>query len=306
VSDSAPAQFTRLVGLLAGLSQRDSGEPVSYRAAARRLGVAERTVRDDLETLVRLTDDYKSWLASLSVALLADGFVAESRGPFRRPFRLTADEAIALVLGLAGVRGGRALAGRLGAALARAPQAGHAADRIGVGPTPSEHLERVLDLARAARDGHRKVEIVYAGSAREPAARTVHPHQIVRHGRWSYVIAWCERAGAFRHFRGDRVLDARLTGDAFTPRRDFRPIAAAEMLVQSEETLAAEVAFDGRIRRWVEERHPGGRELPDGRYGVVYRVADAGWFVREVLQYGDGAEVLGPPSLREAVRRAVG
>lgn len=279
---------------------------MSYAAAARRFGVTERVVRDDLATLVRLTDVYKEWLASLSVGLTAEGFVAESRGPFRRPFRLTADETIALLLGLTGVRGGRALAGKLGAALARAPLADGAIDRIGLGPTPSDHLEEVLGLARRARDGRCKLEIVYAGSAGEPATRTVHPHQLVRHGRWWYVVAWCERAGALRRFRADRILDARLTEDAFDPRPDFAPVTAAEMLLQADGPITAQVAFDGRIRRWIVERHPDGRELPDGRYAVTYKVADAGWFVREVLQYGDGAEVLEPPSLREAVKRAVG
>ena len=304
--ETAPAQFARLVGLLAWMSQRDSGAPVSYRAAARHLGVPERTVRDDLETLVGLTDRYKSWLSSLTVALTAEGFVAESRGHFQRPFRLTADETIALVLGLAGVRGGRALAGKLGAALARVPQVDRASDRIGIGPTPTDRLEDVLDRARQARDGRRKLEIVYAGSAAEPATRLVHPHQIVRHRRWWYVVAWCERAGAVRRFRADRILDARLTGDGFAPRPDFTPVTAAEMLLQADGVITAQVAFDGHIRRWIEERYPGGRDLPDGRYVVTYRVADGGWFVREVLQYGDGAEVLEPPSLREAVRRAVG
>jgi predicted DNA-binding transcriptional regulator YafY len=77
------------------------------------------------------------------------------------------------------------------------------------------------------------------------------------------------------------------------------------MLLETDRAIPAVVAFDGRVRRWIEERHPGGRDLPDGRYAVAYQVADPGWFVREVLQYGDGAEVLEPPSLREAVKRAV-
>jgi proteasome accessory factor C len=306
VPETAPAQVARLVGLLAWLSHRDSGTPVPYGAAARHLGVSERTVRDDLDTLVRLTDDYKAWLSSLSVALTADGFLAESRGHFRRPFRLTADETIALLVGLTGVRGGRALAARLGAALARAPHAARLPERLGVGPTPSDHLEEVLALARRARDERLKLEIDYAGSAGEPGTRTIHPHQIVRHRRWWYVVAWCARVGAVRRFRADRILGARLTDRPFEPRSDFAPVTAAEMLLETEAAIPATVAFDRRIRRWIAERHPGGRDLPDGRYAVTYRVADPAWFVREVLQYGDAAEVLEPASLREAVKRMVG
>lgn len=306
MADTAPAQVARLVGLVAWLSQRDSGTSVSYAAAARHLGVSERTVREDLATLVRLTDDYKSWLSSLSVALLADSFVAESRGAFRRPFRLTADETMALIVGLAAVRGGRELAARLGAALVRVPHVDRAPERIGFDAATSEHIEAVLSVARRARDERRRLAIEYAGSTGEPAARTVHPHQLVRHRRWWYVVAWCERVGAVRRFRADRILDACLLDDGFDPRPDFAPISTTAMLLDADEVILARVAFDGRIRRWIEERHPGGRDLPDGRYVVAYRVADPAWFVREVLQYGDGAEVLEPESLRDAVRRVVG
>src|SRR5579884_386986 len=100
--DPAPAQLARLVHLIAWMSQRDTGASVSYAAAARHLGVSRATIRDDLDALARLGERYRPWLASLSVAYTARGFVLGSRGPFRRPFRLTPDEALALVAGLAG------------------------------------------------------------------------------------------------------------------------------------------------------------------------------------------------------------
>src|SRR5579884_784668 len=102
--DPAPAQLARLVHLIAWMSQRDTGASVSYAAAARHLGVSRATIRDDLDALARLGERYRPWLASLSVAYTARGFVLGSRGPFRRPFRLTPDEALALVAGLAGRR----------------------------------------------------------------------------------------------------------------------------------------------------------------------------------------------------------
>ena len=67
--ETATTQAVRLVELVAWMSQRDSNKPVSYRAAARRLGVTEEIIRTDLSTLVGLTDAYKPWLASLNVAI---------------------------------------------------------------------------------------------------------------------------------------------------------------------------------------------------------------------------------------------
>ncbi|HEY6783400.1 MAG TPA: WYL domain-containing protein, partial [Gemmatimonadales bacterium] len=284
--ETAPAQVSRLVHLIAWMSQRDSDGPVTYHAAAARLGVSEKTVRDDLEALVRVSEDYKPWLASLSVAFTKDGFALGSRGPFRRPFRLTPDETLALILGLAGVRGGENLASRLGNAFAKTPAAPRAAASIGLGPSPSAHVEEVLGLAREAWDRSRKLAINYCGSGGEPGRRVVQVHQIVQRQMWWYLIAWCEDVGAMRHFRADRVLDARLLDEPFVRRAEFVPVTRVEEVFRAEETIPATVAFSPRIARWLKEKYPGGREEKDGRYLVTLPVADPAWFVREVLQYG--------------------
>jgi predicted DNA-binding transcriptional regulator YafY len=303
--ETAPAQVARLVHLVAWMSQRDTGKPVPYRSAAKQLRVSEGTLRQDLDTLVRLTDEYKPWLSSLNVVFTVDGFMLASQGPFRRPFRLTGDETLALILGLASARGGQMLAGKLGAVLAKSPTVGRVTATVGLGPTPSEHVEEVLGLAREALAAHRKIEINYCGSDGEPGRRVVHPHQIVQRLVWWYVIAWCEQVGGFRRFRADRVLDAKVLVAEFVPRSDFKPLARSGELFRADEAVAATVAFSPRIARWLKEKHPGGKEQANGRYLVTFHVADPAWFVREVLQYGADAEVLSPDSLRQAVKRVV-
>lgn len=303
MSDTASAQLQRVAGLIAWLSQRDSDEPVSYQAAARHLGVSVATIRGDLEVLVGLGDAYKPWLSSISVGLLADGFTLGSRGHFRRPFRLTPEEVLALTLELAGARGGKALAGKLLATLPKDRRPERAEESFLVGPAPGAHVEQVLAVVREARDGRRAVEINYCGSDGEPSRRTIHPHQVIeQEGNW-YCYAWCEVTKDYRLFRCERVLEARLTSQAFKVAESFKPIARADSRLSG--AVEAKVAFDPRIARWIREEHPGGQEDGRGRYMVRFRVADPAWFVREVLQYGDGAEVLEPESLREAVRRAV-
>jgi len=53
------------------------------------------------------------------------------------------------------------------------------------------------------------------------------------------------------------------------------------VLVRSQEGQ-----LEARLARRLKERYPDGREAGDGRYLVTFKVADAAWFVREVLQYG--------------------
>ena len=303
MTDTASTQLRRLADLIAWLSQRDNDDPVSYKTAAKHLGVDEDTLRDDLNVLVGIGDEYKPWLASLSVGLLADGFTVSSRGPFRRPLRLTAEEVLALTAHVAGGAGGKRLAAKLLATLPRATRPELAEESFAVGPAPSGHVEQVLAVVREGRDGRHAIEINYCGSDGEPSRRTIHPYQVMeQEGNW-YCYGWCEATRDYRLFRCERVLEARLTGQAFTIAESFKPIARADSRLSG--AVEAKVAFDPRIARWIREEHPGGQEDGRGRYVVRFRVADPAWFVREVLQYGDGAEVLEPESLRNAVRRAV-
>src|SRR5256885_13654611 len=122
--DTAQAQVPRLVGLVAWLSQCDAAKHYTYRAAARHLGVAEQTLRRDLDVLFGLSGEHRDWLASLRVAVVAQGFAASSRGAFRRPLHFRGEEGLALLLGLSGARGGHAIAQKLGPALRAAPPVG--------------------------------------------------------------------------------------------------------------------------------------------------------------------------------------
>ena len=303
MADTASTQLERLTSLIAWLSQRDNDEPISYRAAASHLGVTEDTLRGDLDVLVGIGDEYKPWLASLTVGLLADGFTVSSRGPFRRPLRLTAEEVLALTAQMAGSAGGKRLAAKLLATLPKASRPELAEESFLVGPAPSGHVEMVLAVASLGRSARHSIEINYCGSDGEPSRRVIHPYQILEQdGSW-YCYAWCETVRDYRLFRCERVLEATITGRAFEYQQSFKPLVRADAGVRAN--VVAKVAFDPRIARWIREEHPGGQEDGRGRYVVTFRVADPAWFVREVLQYGDGAEVLEPESLREAVRRAV-
>jgi predicted DNA-binding transcriptional regulator YafY len=297
--DTAVTQAPRLIELIAWLSQSDTAATISYKAAARKFGVSEQQIRDDLDVLVRLSDEHKDFLASLRVAIVADGFTVISRGAFRRPIQFSAEEGLALLLGLGAVQGGRGVAGKFKKGTETIESA------YAIGSAPSADLDGVLAVARAARDDKRKLELLYCGSGGEPSRRVAHVHQIVESaGRW-YVIAWCEKVQDFRRFRAERILEARLLSQDFRPQVLFQPIKDPKELLSADGTVTAQVAFSKKIARWLKERYPHGREQRDGRYVVTFQVADPAWFVREVLQYGAEAEVLGPEGLREAVRRMV-
>src|SRR5947199_9792142 len=135
--ETAPAQVQRVIELIAWMSQRDTNTSIPYRAAAKHLGVSKETVRRDLDALVALSDEFKPWLASLSVAIVADGFVVESRGSFRRPFRLSPEESLAVMIGLDAAPNSTAIAKKRGSAIAAAPSHDPSEASYAQGPKPS-------------------------------------------------------------------------------------------------------------------------------------------------------------------------
>jgi proteasome accessory factor C len=299
MADTAVTQAPRLIELIAWLSQGDSRGTITYKAAAKKFGVSEAQIRNDLDVLVHLSDEHKDFLASVRVAIVADGFTVVSRGPFRRPVQFSAEEGLALLLGLGAVQGGRGVAAKFKKGTETIESA------YAIGSAPSADLDGVLAVARRARDDKRKLEILYCGSAGEPSRRIVHVHQIVEAGgRW-YVIAWCEKVQDVRRFRAERILEAKLLPQEFRLQVLFKPIKDARELLSADGAVPARVAFSKKISRWLKEKYPNGHEEGDGRYVVTFQVADPAWLVREVLQYGAEAEVLGPEGLREAVKRMV-
>ena len=299
MADTAVTQAPRLIELIAWLSQGDSRGTITYKAAAKKFGVSEAQIRNDLDVLVHLSDEHKDFLASVRVAIVADGFTVVSRGPFRRPVQFSAEEGLALLLGLGAVQGGHGVAAKFKKGTETIESA------YAIGSAPSADLDGVLAVARTARDDKRKLEILYCGSAGEPSRRIVHVHQIVEAGgRW-YVIAWCEKVQDVRRFRAERILEAKALPHEFRPQVLFKPIKDARQLLSADGAVPARVAFSKKISRWLKEKYPNGQEERDGRYVVTFQVADPAWLVREVLQYGAEAEVLGPEGLREAVKRMV-
>jgi proteasome accessory factor C len=306
MTETAHTQIQRLVSLIAWMSQRDTGKPVRYRDAARQLGIAEAVLRADLQVLLDLTETYKPCLGSLSVAITAGGFVLSSRGAFQRPFRLSRDEALALMLGLIGVQGGRDFAARLGAQFSAEPDVRDVERTWATGPTPGERVAQVLSIARRARDDKRKLELLYCGSAGDPSRRVVHPHQVVQDGGAWYVVAWCEKSSGSRTFRVERILEVAELDDHFTPHPAVRRVRGRRDLLSVTDAPTATVSFAKGIARWARERYPGGEDARDGSYRVKFPVADPRWLVREVLQYGAGAEVVEPEAMRQFVRGLVG
>ena len=308
---SASTQLNRIVQLVAELSrrEREGRGPVTLQELADHLGTRPSVVMRDIRVLTEAADDPKAtWLLSLSAYQEGERVGVSSLGPYRRPIRFTSDELLALQVALVTESEPPSEVLRSLAGLMDVDERTQAAETIS--PVPFLHggQAAVVELAHIALNARQRVKLLYAGEgADEPSVRVTQIHDVVASEGNHYLIAWCERAEAWRRFRTDRVLEAELLAGSFEWRIDAPTIESAKDLFEAPPEAVDEVRirFSPRISRWIRERYTDAEVEDDGSTVVTFRTSSMDWLVRSVLQYGDEAEVIEPAAYREAVRRAV-
>jgi proteasome accessory factor C len=319
------AQLKRILYLL----PRASGpEPVALEALARAVGSTPAEVMADLGAVTD-REYYQEAGAAEGIIIVQEGDTVwvSVADEFRRPVRLTPREAFALGTGLrlmaAGadaVRGEeiRSLAARVEEALSAPVPDRYRDGRPDPGaPQPLDLLRAGVEASHEDRAGIRAVILTAAAERRrcridyaKPGAprlenREVDPYAVVLAGGLDYLLGWCVRAEDVRAFRLDRILGVEVAGAEFEIPPDFDPTRylSGGRLYWSPQDVEAVIRYSPQIARWIEEK--GETEpQPDGSVIVRHRVADAGWAVRHVLQYGGEAELLEPQGLRGAVAQA--
>lgn len=298
---SAAERFTRIVSMVAELTrrEREGEDAASLREIAQRHGMSVKDVLADIRTLTVLTDRLESdWLLSLRLWQQEDQVSMSSSGPFRRPVRLSPEEQLAVQMALALDPNGTGLASRLAALWS---------DKATTSSPQAVQDESPLQLVRRAVREHVVVEIGYAGEAnRELRTRVIHPHQVAESGVRTYIVAWARDVGAWRHFRLDRIVAARMTETRFQTRTDFQPMThPRDAFRPGGSTERVTVRFRPEAAPWVTEFYTDHERQADGSVLVHFEASSADWLVRRVLEYGCDAEVVAPEDYRSAVRRAV-
>jgi proteasome accessory factor C len=299
---------------------------LSLDALAVRIGTDARTLRRDFHSLER--DDVPAgFIEAIQVEIGTAGASMRS-AHFKRPQRLTRPELVALELGLgmleqelpvderAVVQEARrrlqqvsvpvvaTVAGQRRGTESGGGSAGGGTPVLEVEPARPRELGTLATVHRALEQG---VVVTLAYQRPDEAAATerrVRPYALVRADANVYLVAHCERAEALRVFRLDRVATAALTDDAFTVPADFR----VEQVLQpgrvfqhdDDRTPTLRIRYSPRVARWIAERE-GVPCDADGGLEVAYPLADDGWAVRHVLQYGPDAVIVAPDAVRARV-----
>ena len=304
----AAAQLRRILALIPRIAD---GEEHSLQEIAKLMAVDEATALDDLETLANRFDAPGGFVAGLQI-YIEDKRASVCTNHFQRPMRLTPAELHSLDLGLSMLlvdgppEEAQAIerARERIRAIASKRQGGESLESAYAAALEAPGTGEWFPAIRRAVSSHAKMRIAYRrGDADTPTTRTICPYRLLfSSGTW-YLIAYCEKSGSIRIFRLDRIDDAALLREKFSPPDEatIRRAYDGTKAFASDAPLELRVRYSPKIARWIEEREKGTREA-DGSFVVEHALADLDWAVRHVLQYGPEAEILEPEIARTAVR----
>ncbi len=256
-----------------------------------RFGVTEGDLRSDLDLLMYevgvhpFTPD-----ARVDAFVEDDGRIVVHLGDyFRRPLRLTPDEAVVLYTA------GRALLDRPDPDPVLARAVAKLARVLGDGVADAVDVRlgdadaAVLSTVRAAAQDGRRLRIDYYSFGRdERSVRDVDPLRVTaRDGHW-YLTAWCHSADDVRVFRVDRITAASPTGD---PVGDHPGVEIDDELDGDlNDGRLVELVVD-RGDEWLVDAVPttSVEAVGDDRLRVELRVTADPWLQRLMLRLGPSA-----------------
>lgn len=296
-------RMPRLLALVPYLLARPG---IRIDEAASDFGVTGKQLRKDLELL---------WMCGLpgygpgdliDLSFDADTVTVTFDAGMRRPLRLTAAEATALLVALRALAEtpGVADAGSVRKAIAKIEQAAGAAGPtglvVGSGMREAGETASTRDLLQEALTGSRAVRMrYYAASSDQVSDRVADPMRLLIVDGRSYLEAWCRRAEGTRLFRLDRIDNLAVLAEGAQAPPEAEPVDVAEGLFPPRPEQPDAVLVLHPDARWMSEYYACEElaELDGGKLRVLMRYEDESWMIRLVLGGGGDVRVEDPPEL---------
>jgi proteasome accessory factor C len=307
-----PERFARLV-TLAGLliEAAKKGERLQVAELRRRLELTEEELREDVELLNVVNFGGGTYV--LYAEILGDEIEVDSEpygDNFARPARLLPLEAKALVAAI-DLFGDHLPQSDLQSARKKIVAAlGHDPSEEGLEIASSGGSDaEVARIVNEAIAGSRVLELSYYKENEDQfTERRVEPYRLENGKEGWYVECYDLTKEGVRHFKLDRVKEAKLAAEKFDPRPEVEEFAGVEGWMTHGEVPTAEVArvwVSPERARWLREERTVVEELADGAVVVELPYAGKPWLVREILRGAGDLVVLEPPDAREAIAKEV-
>ena len=306
-----PERFARLVtlaGLLIGAAREEDTLPVDQ--VRRELNISADELREDIDVLNVVNFGGGTYV--LYAEIVGDEIEVDPDtygDNFARPARLLPLEAKALVAAIDLFGDHLPQAGLATAREKIVGALGHDPSQEGLEIAPGRDDSHVVRTVNEAIHLHRILELhYYKENEDEFVKREVEPYQLVNGPEGWYLGCYDVGRSDTRHFRLDRMKEARMTDEEFEPREGID-----ERLAEQEWLAHGEVASAGVARvwvaperaRWLREERTVVEELSDGAVVVEVPYGSTDWLVREILKGAGDLVALEPDDAREAVLAAV-
>ncbi len=299
--EAAPERLSRLLSLVPWLTANDG---VSVHEAAKHFGVTDEQLEKDLWLLVccglpghgpEHLIDIQFWDEGGRIHVIDPQTLAT-------PVQLSADESVALLLGLRlleslpGTHDRTAISELMTMLTNVAHEHLADGDRWVLEPDFSEHIRNVVEEAMST--GVPLHLEYHAATKDELTQRTVLPTEIsVVNGR-PFLHAWCYGAQAPRTFRLDRIVRAECLPGAHA---DMPDPAVGSTPDSFPATSPTPVRLSlGPSARWIVDTYglTISVEHPDGTCEVDWEIWNEQWLIRQVIEWGGSVEIVSPSSWR--------
>jgi proteasome accessory factor BC len=307
-----PERFARLVtlaGLLIGAAREETQLPVGR--VLEELNVSREELHEDLDVLNVVNFGGGTYVLYAEIDGDEIQVDPDTYGDnFARPARLLPLEAKALVAAIDLFGDHLPQAGLSTAREKIVAALGHDPSHEGLEIAPGRDDSEVIRAVNDAIEKRRVLELhYYKENEDEFIKREVEPYQLVSGPEGWYLGCYDLGRDDTRHFRLDRMKEARLTRRSFEPGEGVEErLAEQEWLVHGEVGSAgvARVWVSPDRARWLREERNVVEDLADGAVVVELPYGSPDWLVREILKGLGDLVVLEPPEAREAVLDAVG
>ena len=306
-----PERFARLVtlaGLLIGAAREEGTLPVAQ--VMRELNISLDELREDIDVLNVVNFGGGTYVLYAEIVGDEIEIDPDTYGDnFARPARLLPLEAKALVAAIDLFGDHLPQAGLVTAREKIIAALGHDPSEEGLEIAPGRDDSHVVRTVNEAIHLHRVLELHYYKENEDQfVKREVEPYQLVNGPEGWYLGCFDIGRSDTRHFRLDRMKEARMTDREFEPREGID-----ERLAEQEWLAHGEVASAGVARvwvaperaRWLREERTVVEELADGAVVVEVPYGSTEWLVREILKGAGDLVALEPDDAREAVLAAV-
>jgi predicted DNA-binding transcriptional regulator YafY len=306
-----PERFARLVtlaGLLIGAAREETRLPVGR--VLEELNVSREELHEDLDVLNVVNFGGGTYVLYAEIDGDEIQVDPDTYGDnFARPARLLPLEAKALVAAIDLFGDHLPQAGLSTAREKIVAALGHDPSHEGLEIAPGRDDSEVIRAVNDAIEKRRVLELhYYKENEDEFIKREVEPYQLVSGPEGWYLGCYDLGRDDTRHFRLDRMKEARVADDTFEPRDGVEErLAEQEWLVHGEVGTAgvARVWVSPNRARWLREERTVTDELSDGAVVVELPYGSTDWLVREVLKGVGDLVVLEPDDARDAVLQAV-